>query len=334
MTAETNTSQTYNVPTIREDLAQAYAMVSPEETPFISSIGTTTATNTLHEWSEVTLATQDSSNRVIEGEDSPSTDAPNNPVRLGTHTQISDKKVVVSETAQAVNGAADNIQRMGGQIMIQLKQLKIDMEGMLLDNVADSAGTTSTARQTAGLPAWLRTNTNFGTGGADPTISNGLVNAAATSAITANLRLFAEADFNAVMQSCWDNGGKPSLIMCNSNNKRRISAAFTGNSTRYKDAIDARLVQTIDFYSSDFGELTVVPNRFQRTLNPGGTNDSYYVALLDPKFASVAYLQTMKQKPLAETGHAQRRLIWCEYALQIDSEKAHGIIRDTNGNLS
>ena len=43
--------ETYDSKTIREDLTDAENMISPTETPFISSIaGKATATNTKHEW--------------------------------------------------------------------------------------------------------------------------------------------------------------------------------------------------------------------------------------------------------------------------------------------
>ena len=45
------------------------------------------------------------------------------------------------------------------------------MEAMLLDNVAASAGASGTARQTAGLPAYLTSNVSRGTGGANGTTS-------------------------------------------------------------------------------------------------------------------------------------------------------------------
>ena len=48
---------------------------------------------------------------------------------------------------------------------------------------------------------------------------------------------------------------------------------------------------SIDFYDSDFGELTVVPNRFMRTNNPGSNNDSYNVFVMDPE-ASITTAQS------------------------------------------
>lgn len=335
MAVDANANETYDQSVIREDLQEAYTMISPEETPFISAIRTETATNTLFEWPVIELANVDYTNREAEGEEAPATQAPNNALRLSNYTQISDKKVKVTHTSQAVDAAAQNAQRLATQVVIKMKELKRDMEGMLLDNVAAAAGSSGAARATAGLAAFLRTNTVFEAGGADPTLSGGtegFPNAAATAGTVSVV--FAEADLNAVIEQIWNEGGEPSIIMCNGGNKRRISAAFTGNSTRYKDATDKKLVASIDFYDSDFGELTVVPNRFMRTNNPDGPNDSFNVFVLDPEYAAVAFLDEVQQKPLAETGHAISRLIWAEYGLQVDNEKAHGVIRDTTNALA
>ena len=346
MTVNANAIETYDNRVIREDLQEAYTLISPTETPFQSAIRTETASNTLFEWPVVELAAPDSNNRVLEGEASPPRDAGTLALRLSNYTQISDKVVEVTHTSQAVDAAAENVQRIGTQIVLKMKEMKRDKETMLLSNVVASAGSSGAgaasgaARTTAGLPAFLRTNTLFGTGGVDPSFSvnsvQGFPNTAVTSSTNANT-VFTEAQLNTIIEDCWNEGAEPTIIMCNSGNKRRISSAFTGNSTRYKDSIDKRLVSSIDFYDSDFGELTVVPNRFQPTNNPTETTAaelSYNVFVLDPEYAAVAYLEEMKQKPLAETGHSINRLIWCEYGLQVDNEKAHGVIRDTNNMLS
>lgn len=335
MAVDAQTVETYDNSVIREDLQEAYTMISPTDTPFQNAIRRETASATLAEWPVVDLAAVDPNNREAEGEDDPSTDAGTLARRLSNITQISDKKVKVSHTSQAVNAAATNVQRLATQITLKLKELKRDKETMLLDNVAASAAASGTARVAAGLPAFLRTNVEFETGGANPTLSGGtegFPNAAATAGTTPVV--YAEDDLNNVIEACWQAGAEPSLIMCESGNKRRISNAFTGNSTRYKDSTDKKLVASVDFYDSDFGELTVVPNRFMRTNNPTGANNSHNVFILDPEYAAVAYLDEVQQKPLAETGHSLSRLIWCEYTLQVDNEAAHGISRDTTNAVS
>jgi len=323
MAVNANTNETYDVSTIREDLQDALISISPTETPFMSTIGRKSVSNTYFEWPTVDLAAPSSSNRVVEGEAAPGNDAPTNAVRLGQYTQISDKVVEVSSTANAVNGAAD-AQTLAKQIAYKLKELKRDMETMLLDNVAASAGASGTARASAGLPGFLRTNVNRGTGGANGTLSGsteGYVNAAATDG---NLRALTEDMLKGVIADCWDNGAEPSLVLCGSAVKQKISSTFTGSATRYRDISDKKVVASIDLYVSDFGELQIVPTRFQRARD---------VFVLDPSYARIGYLQNTKQEALAKTGHAERRLISVEYGLQVDTEKAHGVIADIDGSL-
>lgn len=318
MAVNANTNQTYDVSTIREDLSDALTSISPTETIFMSSIGTRNVDNTYFEWSEVDLAAA-GDNRAVEG-DAATNSAPTNAVRKGNYTQISTKTVEVSSTNQAVNGVAD-AQTVAKQVAYKLSEMKRDMEKMLLDNVAASAGSASTARQTAGLPAFLTTNTARGTGGADGTTSGtgsaGYPDAAATDGTT---RAITETLLKGVIADCWDEGAEPSVVLCGSAQKQTIST-FTGNATRYKEAEDSKLNAAIDVYISDFGELQIVPARHIRSRD---------VFVLDPNYAAVAYLQTAKQEPLAKNGLSERRLISAEYGLQVTSEKAHGVIADVS----
>jgi len=318
MAVNANTNQTYDVSTIREDLDAALSSISPTETIFMSSIGTRNVDNTYFEWSEVDLAAA-GDNRAVEG-DAATNSAPTNAVRKGNYTQISTKTVEVSSTNQAVNGVAD-AQTVAKQVAYKLSEMKRDMEKMLLDNVAASAGTASTARQTAGLPAFLTTNTARGAGGADGTTSGtgsaGYPDAAATDGTA---RAITETILKGVIADCWDEGAEPSVVLCGSSQKQTISG-FTGNATRYKEAEDSKLNAAIDVYISDFGELQIVPARHIRSRD---------VFVLDPNYAAVAYLQTAKQEPLAKNGLSERRLISAEYGLQVTSEKAHGVIADVS----
>ena len=318
MAVNANTNETYDVSTIREDLQDALISISPTDTPFMTAAGRRNIDNTYFEWGVVELAAVDDSNRVSEGEASPGNDSPTNAVRQGNYAQISDKVVEVSDTANAVNGAGD-AQTLAKQIAYKLKEMKRDMESMLLGNVAASAGSSGTARQTAGLPAWLRTNADRGATGADGTTSgsgtSGYPDAAATDGTQRELT---ETLLKSVIATCWDEGAEPSIVMVGSQAKQKIST-FSGNATRFKEAEDSKLNAAIDVYISDFGELQVGPNRFQRSRD---------VFVLDPSYARVGYLKNTSQTELARTGHSERRLISAEYGLQIDNEAAHGVIAD------
>ena len=330
MAVGAETIETYDNALIREDLAEQYAMISPEEVPFQSAIGDLTATATFHEWSIVDLAAPQGGNRVIEGDDAPAVDVGTLGLRLGNYTQISDKNISTSHTSEAVDAAAENIQKLSMQMTLKIRELKRDMELMLLQNIAAAAGATGVARVAAGFVAWLRTNTHAETGGVDPTLSgtdSGFPDAAAvegTTQVTLD-----ETFFNNVLTLAWEAGGAPTMALVNANNKRIISETFTGSSTRYKDAIDKTLVNAIDIYDSDFGRISIVPTRFMETTNFSGDDDAFHVPIIDPAFAAVAWLEKMKQKPLAETGHSRKRLLRCEYTLHVHNEAAHGIVRDT-----
>ena len=319
MAVTANTNETYDVTTIREDLAAAMASISPTETIFMSTIGTRNVDNTYFEWSEVDLAAAATNNQV-EGDSGLSNSAPTNAVRKGNYTAISAKVVEVSDTNNSVNGVA-NAQTVAKQVAYKLSELKRDMEKMALNNQEADAGSSGNARETAGLPAFLTTNVDRGTGGQDPATSGtgsaGFPNQAATDGTQ---RAITEAMLKGVIASCWDQGAEPSIVLCGSSQKQTISG-FTGNATKFQEVDGKKLTAAVDIYVSDFGTLQIVPARHVRSRD---------VFVLDPSYADIAYLQTAQQKPLARTGLSERRLISAEWGLQVTSEKAHGVIADVS----
>ena len=225
MAVEANMVETYDNAVIRDDLQEAYSMISPEEVPFQTAIGTRDADSTYVEWPVVALAAPDVTNRVPEGEEAPPTDSPTLAARLGNYTQISDKKVKVSHTSEAVDAAAEDIQKIGKQVALKIRELKRDMEMMLLQNVPASpgAGQAATTRQAAGFPAFLRTNVIRAAGGINPTLSNsphGYPNAAATAGTTPVA--LTESQFNTIIAACWTAGAEPTMALVNAGNKRLI----------------------------------------------------------------------------------------------------------------
>jgi hypothetical protein len=194
------------------------------------------------------------------------------------------------------------------------KELKRDIEAVLLSNNARVAGNSTTAPETAGLPAWLTSNTSFGTSGADPTGDG-------TDARTdGTQRAFSEAMLKSVMQSAWTAGGNPSILMVGPYNKT-VASGFAGIAETRVAGGDAptTIIGAADVYISDFGNITFVPNRFQRE------RDAF---LLDPEYASVCYLRPIQQIELAKTGDAEKRMVIAEFGLKVANEAAHGIIAD------
>lgn len=222
MAVDPQTVETYDNKVIREDLQEAYSMISPEETPFHMLAGRKTVTQPKFDWPVVDLAAVDLGNAVIEGDDAPPIDDATLADRLVNYTQISDKVISVSHTSDASDAAAENIQELAEQVSLKMRELKRDCEAIALNNAPANPGASGTARATAGFPAFLRSNFKVGTGGAatGPTLSadpDGYPNAG-WSAITPVA--ITEDDLNDVIQQCWEAGADTTIAMVNSNNKR------------------------------------------------------------------------------------------------------------------
>src|SRR5260221_161556 len=63
-------------------------------------------------------------------------------------------------------------------------------------------------------------------------------------------RLFTEANLKTVLQSVWNNGGKPDVVMTGGFNKQQFST-FTGRATPTEDTKAKKIVAAVDAYESD-----------------------------------------------------------------------------------
>lgn len=294
-----------------EDLTNLIYDVSPTDTPVLSALPRTKATATNHEWQTDSLAAASAANAVIEGDDA-TTDTSTATTRLGNRTQILDKVAQVTGTQEAVSKAGRKSE-MAYQMEKRMKELKRDIEAALTDNGAFVAGNDTTARELAGFPAWLTTNTSFGGGaGADP------VTIGSTARTDGTQRAFTEDLLKAVLQDCFTNGGNPSMAVVGAFNKRKASE-FTGSATRMDKSEDKKLYAAIDVYVSDFGEVKFVPDRFSRARD---------CLLIDPEFAATAYLRPFDTVDLAKTGDTVRKQILAELTLEMKNEAAHGGVYD------
>ena len=310
MAQPTNTFSSYDAVGNREDLKDTIYNIDPTDTLFMSSISTSSADSTKHEWQTDSLTAASGANAVIEGDDA-TTDAAAASTRVFNYTQISDKVARVTGTQGAVIKAGRR-DEMAYQVTKRVKELKRDMETSLLANHAAVAGNDTTARELAGVESWIATNESVGTSGSAPTGDG-------TDARTdGTQRAFTEAQLKAVLASCWDNGGNPDCMMLGSFNKQAASG-FTGNATRFKGAEDSKLVASIDVYDSDFGELQIMPSRFQRSRS---------ALILEKDMWAVSYLRDFQISDLAKTGDTQRKQILVEYTLEARSEAANGIVAD------
>lgn len=317
MTIVAETFLTFDAIGLREDLTDTIYDISPTDTPFMSGSARGSASATLHEWQTDTLESVDGSNAHLEGDDIATFPAIVPTVRVGNYTQISRKLVLIAGTLDTVDKAG-RATEMAYQLAKRSKELKRDMETIALANAIGVAGDATTARVSAGLGAWVKTNTDFGATGSDPTYTSGVPNDARNDGTP---RAFTEVILKSVIEQVWDSGGELVNLMLGSFNKQAMSA-FTGVATKTfnRDAeVPTAVIAAADVYVSDFGVLSVFANRFQRG------KDGW---VWNPAFTSFNFLRPFKSTPLATTGDAQKRMLIVEWTLKVRNEAALGLCAD------
>ena len=316
MAIVSNTFLTYSAKGIREDLSNIITNIAPEETPYMSNIGRENVSNALFEYQTDTLAAA-ASNAQLEGDDVASFDSVTATVRLQNYAQISRKTIILSATEEVVNKAGRRSE-LAYQIAKRGAEMKRDQEFSMLNGAVAAAGDSTTARTTASLGAFVKTNTDKGANGADPSYTTLPNNARSDGTV----RTFTETILKNVIQKVWTAGGTPKILMCGPVNKQRVSS-FTGiASSRFNidgGAKPATLVGAVDIYVSDFGNVQVIANRFQRE------RDAW---VIDPDYAKMTMLRPYQQVELAKTGDAEKRMLIVEWGHKVTAENAHGLAAD------
>ncbi len=310
MTQPTETYDSYDAIGNREDLSDIIYNISPVDTPILSTIPKVSASNRVSEWQTDALA-DTSVAGAIEGDDAAG-DALVATVRLNNITHIVERTVVVSGSQEVIESAGRGSE-LDYQVAMKMREMKRSMEAIITDNNIKVTGDATTAREMAGMGAWVATNDVFPAGGASPTVVTGL-----DARTDATQVPFTEDDFKTSLQLTFDSGGNPTMVSLGSFNKQRFSA-FSGNATRFDKSEDAQLVATVDIYRSDFGRLKIVPNRFQRS------RDAW---ILDTDFWALAELRPMFSHDLAKTGDSLKRQMLWEATLHARNEAASGGVFD------
>ncbi len=305
----------------REDLSDVIYNISPTDTPIMSSIGKTKATAVNHEWQTDSLAAATTANALVEGADA--TSATLSPTtRYGNLTQIVGKTIQVSGTLESVDKAGRKSEK-AYQLAKGSAEIKRDIETIITANQAKVAGDgSSTARKMSSLLSFIKTNTSVGSGtttaGADPTTIG--VSARVDADTT---RTFTETMLKEVVREVFTSGGTPSVLFVSPALKQTVSG-FTGlAATRYQAPVSgqATILAGADIYQSDFGQISIVPNRFMRTRD---------ALLLDPEYAALAYLRPFQTIELAKAGDSDKTQILAELTLEVKNEAAHGGVFDLN----
>lgn len=280
--------------TMVEDVTELITNVDFESTPFYSSVGESTATNTLHQWLVDTLASS-GDNANAEGNTISHTDI-TPPSRVTNIVQLFQKDVRVSNTEQRVAhyGMSDPYTY---QLKKKLTEMARDIEKALVAGTRAS-GDSGVARRMTGAIALITTNKTARASGTSLT----------------------EAEFNDIMQGIYDNGTDISVdkVFTGATLKRCISA-YTAGSTKFVDADGKKLYNTVSVYESDFGVHMV---HLEREV-PSAANAKGILCVDSSKWR-VAYLTNGRPQhiPLATTGSAKQGMLEAELTLEALNQKS------------
>ncbi|RLC97846.1 MAG: hypothetical protein DRI46_12315 [Chloroflexi bacterium] len=319
---------------IREDVMNKIWDISRIPLPFTDMVGSGSADNEYKEWTQDELAQPDTANAVGDGADASGNDTKTG-ARVGNHHQISDKVVEVTYRSTASN-TIGRAKELAYQMTRRQQELRRDVEAIALFNQASVAddNANDVVGKCGGLPSWLETTTINGTAGGFDLATK--LTVARTPGLKAALT---ETQIRDVVEGIYDEGGEPTKLMTIPAVIRKISEYLFTSSARVgtimsdqgKSREKAAALGSVNVFVTDFGTLTMVPNRLQpKHKDSGASDDVADVFILDPEFLSLCYMQGYRTDELAKLGQKDRRQMLVDWSLIVNTEKAHGMIGDVD----
>ena len=334
------TFSTNNTKGKKEDLASFVSMITRDETPFISSIGSKKATSVYHEWQTDELAAP-AANAKAEGRDF-ADETLSSTTRLGNYSQILTKDIKVSKTLDSVSKAGRNSE-FAYQMKKKSTELKRDLEHALVGTRqrTDGSGgadttTANSGRTLGGFQSWVPKANTWDINQATPAFvgstggGDGSTAAVASSAGTGTLAL---TDVDEMMQKLYEEGGKASTLMMSPTQKRNFSVLAHGSSVNTRRNIDdtGKLRQSVELYESDFGLVKVIPNYIQGLASgvdiSDGVGGATYVLVYDPSFFALANLRALHTTDVGQKGDSTVGMLVEETTLECRNPAGSGLIQ-------
>lgn len=273
-----------------EDVKEVITNLDYTSTPFLSAIGESVATNTLHEW-QVDTYDAAATNSNIEASDATVVDL-TQPTRSNNIVQLFRKVVSVSDTEAAIPhyGMGDPFTYQTDKKMTELMR---DMEKDFINN-SRASGSSGVARRLDGAINLITTNKTARTSGT----------------------CFTETEFNEIVRGIFDSGTDATvdLVLLPSYLKLVVDR-FNTKTTQNLPAGEFSQVLRVETYTSAFGVHNIA---FSRELPSSG------VLAVDSSKWRKAYLvnRSPQMRPLGKTGSSTKGLIEAEATLEALNQKS------------
>lgn len=314
----------------REDLLEIITNISPMDTLMLSGFEKVPASNTTHEWLVDILADfgdPDVGNAdvqaVAEGSDA-TFEALVPRKRLCNLTHIIRRTFDVSDTQRDVNTAG-----IRDEYVYQLRKATMELARFIEFAILHSQRQFQTAQgnSVGVLPRKMDGFYAFAAA-SDPTcvttlgLSEEEMGTVTTVLGSSPTNCIDECVLNAHLQAMWDKGAMTDTMWCPAVQKRGISnLTLNPNSqVRYNINVAERtVINTVDFYQSDFGTQRVYLHRYQA---------SDRISFAEANKVRIAVLRPVLAVELAKVGSSTKGMIEWEGTLEVLAPNAIGYIDD------
>lgn len=312
----------------REDLLDIITNISPMDTLFLSGFEKVPANNISHEWLVDILASfGDPANgdadvqATPEGSDA-TFDALVPRKRLCNLTHIIRRTFDVSDTQRDINTAG-----IRDEYVYQLRKATMELARFIEFALVHSQRQSQTTQGNSGgvLPRKMDGYYAFASA-SDPTcvttLGLGADEMGTVTTVTGNspTNCIDECVLNAHLQAMWEKGAMTDTIWCNAAQKRSLSnlTLNPNSNVRYNIPVNERtVINTVDFYQSDFGTQRIYLHRYQ-------TNDK--ISTAESNKLRIAVLRPVLAVELAKVGSSTKGMVEWEGTLEVLAPNAIGYI--------
>lgn len=330
---------------VSEDVMAKIWNISRIPLPFTELVGTgERADNSYTEWTQDAQATPDTANAAVDGADSATgNNKAAGGTRVGNQCQQSIKDVYVTDRANAV-AVIGRSEEMGYQLAMRQIDLMRDLEAIALTqqaSVADNGN--ATAGKVGAFAAWVKTNADWGAGGAAGGFNTGTKIVDAPTVTTAR-RALSIATLKTQVQNAYIQNGNVTALMSRPELTSRINAYILANPTAFGIATPTANVSGenplsdgmaaqgyVSILVTDFGTtMRIIPNRLYQLHNDGSAVASVDLMGIDPSMAEFAFMIAPNAKPIGRRGTADGYQVIADWTIRVLQEKAHFIIHEIN----
>lgn len=330
MATVTNALTTYDSPGIREDLWNVIFRIDPSDTPVTNAVGRRNVKQNFFQWTVDQLRAPNFGNAQPQGFTTPYS-AALAPVRRTNVCQISQRDITITGSDQAALQVGDDPMAYG--LAKSGQELRRDIEIAFVSRQVQNLGADGVAAQTEGFAHSILSNVF-----AAPTPTGGTAFAAGglTSPSTADTQTLTSAGAyvyqsftedllaNAMGQS-YLQGAIPDKLFVNFYNKRKM-ITFTGRISSRTVTKPNVVSAAVDTYSSDYGDIDIIPHRWLPNGNPlyAGLSGGPTLALgISTNYAMFAAFRPFEVIEPGITGDAKTNILLSEWGVMNANEKSH-----------